>query len=213
MEAVPEQTGGSTLGRSLLVAAAIVAFGFVGSRLLGVLRTIVIANEFGTGDDVGAYFVAFRLPDLIFQVLAGAAIGSAFIPTFARYFTTRTEAEAWQLASRVLNLIALLTAGLAIIAFITAPWVVPLLAPGLGDNPAEEEQLEELAVELTRIMTLSPLLFSISGLFTGIPAMIVGRNAKREIAASGGQLGGEGVANAGFITGHVMYIDGGRTLV
>ncbi|HEX5939221.1 MAG TPA: murein biosynthesis integral membrane protein MurJ, partial [Dehalococcoidia bacterium] len=76
--------------------------------------------------------------------------------------------EAWQMASRVLNLIALLTAGLGVIAFITAPWVVPLLAPGLGDNPAEEKELEELAVELTRIMTLSPILFSISGLFTGI---------------------------------------------
>lgn len=168
MEAVPEQTGGSGLGRSLLVAAAIVAFGFIGSRLLGVLRTVVIANEFGTGDEVGAYFVAFRLPDLIFQVLAGATIGSAFIPTFARYFSTKSESEAWLMASRVLNVVALLTAALGIIAFIAAPWIVPLLAPGLGDTPAEEKELEDLAVELTRIMTLSPILFSVSGLFTGI---------------------------------------------
>jgi putative peptidoglycan lipid II flippase len=168
VEAVPEQTAGSSVGRSLLVAAAIVAFGFIGSRLLGVLRTVVIANEFGTGDEVGAYFVAFRLPDLIFQVLAGATIGSAFIPTFARYFTNKSEDEAWLMASRVLNLIALATAALGVIAFITAPWIVPLLAPGLGDNPAEEKELEDLAVELTRIMTLSPILFSISGLFTGI---------------------------------------------
>lgn len=156
------------MGRSLLVAAGIVAFGFIGSRLLGVLRTAVIANEFGTGDEVGAYFVAFRVPDLIFQVLAGAAIGSAFIPTFARYLSQKGEAEAWQMASRVLNLIAVLTAILGIVAFITAPWLVPILAPGLGDNPQETRELEELAVELTRIMCLSPILFSISGLFMGM---------------------------------------------
>ncbi|MPZ22206.1 MAG: murein biosynthesis integral membrane protein MurJ [Dehalococcoidia bacterium] len=158
----------SPVARSLIVAAAIVALGFVGSRLLGVLRTIAIAGEFGTGDDVEAYFVAFRLPDLIFQVLAGAAIGSAFIPTLTRYFLQRGDDAAWLLASRVLNVVALLTLILGLAAFVTAPWVVPLLAPGVGETAAERDEFNDLAVELTRIMTLSPILFSISGLFMGI---------------------------------------------
>ena len=167
MEAVGEPPS-HTVRQSLVAAAAVVAFGFIGSRLLGVLRTIVIADEFGTGGEVEAYFVAFRLPDLIFQVLAGATIGSAFIPTFARYFLQRGDEEAWLLASRVINVVAALTAALGVIAFITAPLLVPILAPGLGESPAEEKELRETAVELTRIMTLSPILFSISGLLTGV---------------------------------------------
>ena len=69
---------------SLATAASVVALGFLGSRLLGLVRTVVIAHQFGTSPNLDAYFVAFRLPDLIFQLLAGATLGSAFIPTFAR---------------------------------------------------------------------------------------------------------------------------------
>jgi putative peptidoglycan lipid II flippase len=164
----PHPSPATTAARSLLVAATIVAFGFIGSRLLGVLRTVVIADEFGTEGDIEAYFVAFRLPDLIFQVLAGAAIGAAFIPTLARYFSQKGEEEAWQLASRLINLVAILTGVLGLVGFIVAPWLVPLLAPGLGDNAAEEARLEDEAIELTRIMLLSPILFSISGMITGV---------------------------------------------
>jgi len=143
-------------------AAIIVAVGFLGSRLLGVVRTMAIADAFGTTPDLDAYWVAFRLPDLIFQVLAGAAMGSAFIPTFARYVAQKDKEEAWRLASSVLNLVAVLTGVLAVAAVILAPWLVPLMAPGL------EEGLQDKAVELTRIMLVSPVLFAISGMFTGI---------------------------------------------
>jgi len=143
-------------------AAIIVAVGFLGSRLLGVVRTMSIADAFGTTPDLDAYWVAFRLPDLIFQVLAGAAMGSAFIPTFARYVAQKDKEEAWRLASSVLNLVAVLTGVLAVAAVILAPWLVPLMAPGL------EEGLQDKAVELTRIMLVSPVLFAISGMFTGI---------------------------------------------
>ena len=76
---------------SLAAAAAIVAAGFFGSRLLGVLRSVAIANAFGTSPELSAYWVAFRLPDLVFQLLAGATLGSAFIPTFARLFNSESE--------------------------------------------------------------------------------------------------------------------------
>ena len=71
---------------TLAAAASIVALGFLGSRLLGLLRTVVIAHQYGTSPDLDAYFVAFRIPDLIFQLLAGATLGAAFIPVFAREF-------------------------------------------------------------------------------------------------------------------------------
>jgi putative peptidoglycan lipid II flippase len=143
-------------------AAMVVAVGFLGSRLLGLVRTMAIADAFGTTPDLDAYWVAFRLPDFIFQVLAGAAMGSAFIPTFARYVARRDEEQAWHLASSVLNLVAAITTVLAAAGVILAPWLVPLMAPGL------EEGLQDKAVELTRIMLVSPVLFSISGMLTGI---------------------------------------------
>lgn len=152
----------------LLIAAAIVAFGFIGSRLLGVLRTVAIASAFGTAPEVAAYNVAFRVPDLIFQVLAGATLGSAFIPVFARLYKRDGEARAWRLASTVLNLVTAATAALCAIAWVLAPWLVPLLAPGLGHEVGREQELTDKAVELTRLMLLSPLLFAVSGMLTGM---------------------------------------------
>ena len=149
-------------------AAAVVALGFLGSRLLGVLRTVVIADAFGTSPELGAYWVAFRLPDLIFLVLAGATLGSAFIPTFARYIAQRDEEEAWRLASSVLNLVAAATAVLVVIAVVLAPWIVAAMAPGLGEDVGRQDELHGLATDLTRIMLVSPFLFAVSAMVTGI---------------------------------------------
>jgi putative peptidoglycan lipid II flippase len=159
---IPARPGG------LAIAAAIVAFGFVGSRLLGIVRTVAIARAFGSSPDLDAYFIAFRIPDLIFQVLAGATLGSAFIPVFARLYRRESEAAAWRLASHAINLVTTATAALCLVAFIFAPFIVPLLAPGLGDDIGRHAELTDKAVTLTRIMLLSPLLFAMSGMVTGI---------------------------------------------
>ncbi|MPZ98734.1 MAG: murein biosynthesis integral membrane protein MurJ [Dehalococcoidia bacterium] len=154
--------------QSVIGAAGIVAFGFLASRMLGLLRSVVIADAFGTDPELDAYWVAFRLPDLVFQLLAGATLSAAFIPTFSRVLLRSGEEGAWRLASSVLNLVALATFVLAGLAFLLAPWLVPLLAPGLGEGTGREAELSALAVELTRFMLLSPLFFGISGMLTGI---------------------------------------------
>jgi len=153
---------------SLALAAAVVAAGFFGSRLLGVLRSVAIADAFGTSPELSAYWVAFRLPDLVFQLLAGATLGSAFIPTFTRIFTQQSEEEAWRLARSVLNLVALATIAFAVLAALLAPLLVPIMAPGLGEDTGRQDELRALAVDLTRIMMLSPILFAVSGMFMGI---------------------------------------------
>ena len=157
-----------SLPPSLATAVSIVALGFLASRLLGVVRTVVIAHQFGTTPDLDAYFVAFRLPDLIFQLLAGATLGSAFIPAFARAMSDRGEDEAWRLASSVLNLVVAATLVAAALGLLLAPWIVPVTAPGLGDDTGQGPQLTSLAVDLTQIMMISPVLFAISGMFMGI---------------------------------------------
>ncbi|MEX2159149.1 MAG: murein biosynthesis integral membrane protein MurJ [Dehalococcoidia bacterium] len=153
---------------SLASAAAIVAAGFLLSRLLGVLRTVAIANTFGTSPELSAYLVGFRLPDLVFQLLAGATLGSAFIPTFARMFTKDGEEAAWRMARSVLNLVLLATIVFAVLGFIFAPLLVPAMAPGLGEDSGQQEELRSLAIDLTRIMMVSPVLFAVSGMFMGI---------------------------------------------
>lgn len=158
-------------------AATLVAAGFLLSRLLGVLRQVVIADAFGTDPELSAYWVAFRLPDLVFQVLAGATLSAAFIPTFHRVHRREGEAAGWRLASAVLNVVAVATVALAGLAFLFAPVLVPLLAPGLGEESGRQEELRGLAVELTRLMLLSPILFGVSGMLTGI------LNARQHFAA------------------------------
>lgn len=152
----------------LAVAAAIVGAGFLGSRLLGVLRTVAIARAFGASPELDAYQVAFRIPDLIFQVLAGATLGSAFIPVFARTLRAEGEERAWLLASRALNLVTAATAALCVVGWVLAPVLVPLFAPGLGSDIGRRDELVAEAVFLTRLMLLSPLLFAMSGMVTGI---------------------------------------------
>ncbi len=149
-------------------AAVVVAAGFLLSRLLGLLRSVVIADAFGTEAELAAYWVAFRIPDLVFQLLAGATLSAAFIPVFARVRLRESADAAWALASGVLNLISLATFLVASLAFVLAPWLVPLLAPGLGEGSGREAELDALAVELTRIMLISPIFFGISGMVTGV---------------------------------------------
>src|SRR5690349_6407088 len=89
--------------RKLAQGALVVMTGFLLSRLLGAVRNVVIAAHFGAGTEYGAYVAAIALPDLVFQILVGGAVGSAFIPVFKRYHTVGEDAEAWYLTSSVIN--------------------------------------------------------------------------------------------------------------
>lgn len=143
-------------------AAALVMIFFVLSRITGLAREIIIGAQFGTGADLDAYLAAFRLPDLFFQVVAGGALGSAFIPTFAAYWVGGAQGGAWLLFSRVLNAITLLLVLLAALgALFALPLVRHLIAPGFS---AEQQ---ELTASLMRIMLAGSVVFGASGLIMG----------------------------------------------
>lgn len=166
----PESLGGRLFGsRSGIIGAVLlIGISFLGSRLLGVARTAVIADQYGTSVELDAFWVAMRLPDLVFQLLAGATLASAFIPVYARVLQHRGERSAWRLASIVLNWVLLGTLALSVGVFFAAEWIVPALAPGLGEDSGVQDAITEDAVFLTRVLLLSPILFSISGMLTGI---------------------------------------------
>ena len=152
--------------RQIARAAGLVSVLFAVSRLLGLLREIVIGAQFGTGATLDAYLAAFRLPDMIFYLVAGGALASAFIPTFTAALARSQDARhraAWKLASNVANLILVVTIVLAIAAAILAkPLVERIIAPGF--SPATVD----LTVSLMRIMLIGPVIFGLSGLVMGI---------------------------------------------
>jgi putative peptidoglycan lipid II flippase len=143
-------------------AAALVIGAYVLSRVLGLGREIIIGREFGTTRELDAYLAAFRIPDLIFQLIAGGALGSAFIPTFTTYLAHSRESDAWRLASSIVNLVLVVLTASALLAAVLAPWLVSAMAPGFT---ADEQAL---TVQLMRTMLVSPVVFGLSGVVMSV---------------------------------------------
>jgi putative peptidoglycan lipid II flippase len=142
--------------RRLAQAALVVLTGYLASRVLGVIRSIVIAAHFGTGTEASAYIAAIAVPDTVFQVLVGGAVGSAFIPVFQRYLARDREDDAWRMTSSVINLGVLVAGGTAIVLAIFARPVMDVLAA--GRDPA----FRDLAASLSRILLITPAVFAAS---------------------------------------------------
>jgi len=147
--------------KTIFSAAFILIVTSLTSRFLGLIRDRLLAGKFGAGDELDIYYAAFRIPDLIFNILVVGAISAAFIPVFAEYFH-KDKKEAWRLASGVLNLTVLFLVILAGILAIFAPQLMLLVAPGF--NGAKRE----MTILLTRIMFLSPIMLGISSILSGI---------------------------------------------
>ena len=123
----------------------------------GLLRNVIIARQFGIGEELDAYFAAFKLPDLLFTIVAGGALATAFIPVFADFLAAEDRPGAWRLASAITNLVVLAVIPLAISAALLAPWLVKtVLAPGFTPS----QQAETVAV--MRLVLISSIFFEVS---------------------------------------------------
>jgi putative peptidoglycan lipid II flippase len=147
-------------------AAGTVMAAFILANLVGLIRGIVITNAFGTNADLDAFYAANRVTELLFNLVAGGALASAFIPTFTGFLVKKDREGAWRLASAVTNLVLLVLIGVGCLAFIFAPQLVKhglyLLAPGTVVDQ------QELTSDLLRIMLPSVIIFGVSGLMMGI---------------------------------------------
>ena len=118
-------------------------------QLFGLVRNILIAGAFDAGSVLDPYLAANRVAETLFNLVAGGALSSAFIPIFTGFLVKDDRKSAWKVASGVGNLVALSMSVLALIAAIFAPQIVRyLLASGFADDPAREQ----LTVHLLRIM-------------------------------------------------------------
>jgi putative peptidoglycan lipid II flippase len=149
-----------TGARGLARAGLIVSGAFLASRILGYVRLVVIAHTFGASADLDAFFAAFRIPDLIFQLVAAGALSSALIPVVSGLLATDDAARAWRVVSTVTSLMLCALLVLAGLLFVLAPLVMPVITPGFG--PAQLER----TVGLTRIMLLSPIFLAMGAVAT-----------------------------------------------
>jgi len=141
------------LQRARIGQASMILMGsFIASRVLGLLRNSMFAFVFGATHISDAYVQAFFIPDTIFNIVAGGALSSAFIPVFVKYLVDeKDEKTAWHVASSALNLAITVMIALALIVIVFAGQIVPLYNPG-----ASAAQIS-LTVSLTRIMLLQAI--------------------------------------------------------
>lgn len=148
---------------SMAKSAAIIGAAFMASRVLGLLREIILANRFGTSSDYDAYVSAFRIPDLLFLVIMSGSFGAAFIPVFGGFLARNEKDKADRLASAVITWTALATVALGLVTFVFAdPLMRYVVAP---DLPPEAM---DLAIQTMRMLLLSPLLLGMGIAAKGI---------------------------------------------
>ncbi len=135
------------------------------SRTLGFIRDILIASFFGTTMAADAFFIAFRIPNILRHLLAEGALSAGFVPVFAETHTQGGKEELWKLVKIVFTLMFLLLLILVILGIIFAPWLVRIIAPGFIHHP---DKLK-LTIHLSRL--IFPYLFFIGLAAVGMGAL------------------------------------------
>ncbi len=143
-------------GAAIIIGAA----SFV-SRIIGMVRDRLFAHHFGVGDVMDAYYAAFKIPDLVYNLLIVGALSAGFIPIFVKLMT-KDQTEAWRVTNAVINILGILLIVICSILILFTPQLMHLLVPGF------EGEKFQLAVNLTRVMFISPILLGISSVVSGV---------------------------------------------
>lgn len=141
---------------NLLRALAAVSSMTLISRILGFLRDVLIARIFGAGMMTDAFFVAFRIPNLLRRLFAEGAFSQAFVPVLAEYKNRRTTEQTHQLVDHVATLLGLALFIVTLIGVIAAPLLIYASAPGFSKNP------EKFALTVDLLRITFPYIFFIS---------------------------------------------------
>ena len=143
-------------------AALVVIAGFLASGVLGFVRTGVLSAQFGASGALDAFYAAQQIPEVIFVIVAGGALGSSFIPVYAQK-RDDSEADGWRLASAVMTLAFLAALLFSALIALLAPWLVTAVL-----RPDDPPELQQLIINITRLMMVTPFIFAVSGLVMGI---------------------------------------------
>ncbi|MDH5427982.1 MAG: murein biosynthesis integral membrane protein MurJ [Nitrospirota bacterium] len=159
---LPQDSPGET--HQISRAAGLIGAATFCSRILGFLRDIILANLFGANAAADAFYIAYRIPNLLRELFAEGSMSSAFIPVFTEYHSTRSKQETWELASAAFTTLLTLVTLVTLLGILAAPSLVWMLAPGLHDEAA---QLATTTL-LTQIMFPYLLFVSLAALAMGV---------------------------------------------
>ena len=137
-------------------AAGVVGSATMASRVFGFLRDMVVAGFFGAGMATDAFFVAFRIPNLLRRLLAEGSLTVSFVPVFTEYLKKKSQEEAFELADVAFTTLSIILVVVSLFGVLLSPLIVTIMAPGFTKVPAQYD----LAVFLTRLMF--PYIFFIS---------------------------------------------------
>jgi len=176
---------------SLSVASLILIITLFLSNILGLIRDHFLTQKIPT-DTLSVYYAAFRIPDLIFNILILGAISAAFIPVFSSLITQKKNKEAWEVANSVINI--------AIVGLIISCLILALIMPTIVGYfvPGFDQEKQNLTIKLARIMLASPIFFGLSYIFGAIL-----NSFKRFAVYSLAPL----IYNISIITGTLLFAD------
>ncbi len=159
--------------KNITKAAAVVGSATLISRILGFVRDMLVAGFFGANGIIDAFYIAFKIPNMLRELFAEGSISAGFVPVFTEYLTKSSKEEAKKLSDTVFTFLSLTLIVVVTLGVIFAPYLVMLIAPGFKGNAAQFL----LTVKLSRIMF--PFL-----LFVGLAALSMGvLNSLRSFAA------------------------------
>lgn len=148
--------------QGIFKAATVLMFTTLISGVLGFVREQILMSKFGLSYITDAYFAAFSIPDFLYNLLVGGTIGAAFIPVFRSYLSTKSEEEAWRIASTAINVVIIgFTIGITV-GMIFTPQLVSLVAYKFSGKTLD------LTVTLTRIMLPAVMVTGFNGIMLGI---------------------------------------------
>jgi putative peptidoglycan lipid II flippase len=150
--------------RRVVRAAGVVGIATMLSRIFGFIRDMVVAALFGAGLTTDAFFVAFRIPNLLRRLLAEGSLTVSFVPVFTEYLRNKTRVEALELANITFTALSIILVVVSFLGVLFSPLIVTIMAPGFARMPAQYD----LAVFLTRLMFPYILLISLVALCMGI---------------------------------------------
>lgn len=150
--------------RAMTRAAGVVGFWTMLSRIMGFVRDLVIANFLGAGSGADAFFVAFRIPNLLRRLFGEGALSAAFVPTYVETLNKDGLTEGERLARIVFTFSALLLAAITLAGIVFSPWIVRAIAPGFFDD----FEKFRLTISLNRIMFPYIFFISLTALASGV---------------------------------------------
>jgi len=162
MTEISRQSQKTEAGSTLTRSAGIIALGNIGSRALGLVREMIIADLFGARGELSAFQLAARIPTMTYDLLVGGMLSAALVPVFSEYVAHEKQEELWRAVSVILSLVAVVLGGIVVLLEIVALTAARLLGEGLGP------ELLIVMARLIRLVAPAILFFGLSGVTTGL---------------------------------------------